>query len=68
MSKKDDELLERIRTAWIMADRAAEKMEELNVEPDRWRAVVLGDRKPNDEDLAYIAEACGVTVQWIKGK
>ena len=61
-------MLDRIRQAWVAADRAAERMEELGVDPEQWRGIIHGEISPTEGDLAMISEACDVSLEWLRGK
>jgi hypothetical protein len=61
--------LPRIRQAWVATDDAGDRLAALNADPERFRRIVDGQQRPNTLDLALIATACRVTVDWlISGK
>lgn len=56
---------DRVRQAWAAADRPAENLARLGVDPTRVRRILDGVRPPSSTDLAYIAVAAQVSVQWL---
>jgi hypothetical protein len=57
--------LPRIRQAWVNTDDASDRLAALNADPERFRRIIDGQQRPNTLDLALIATACRVTVDWL---
>jgi ParB-like chromosome segregation protein Spo0J len=59
--------LPRIRQAWAATDDSGERFTDLGMDPERLRRIIDGTQRPNTLDMALIAEACRVTVDWLLG-
>ena len=57
--------LTRIRQAWVALDDAGDRLAAVGMAEDRWRQIIEGERRPTSLDLALIATAFGVTVDWL---
>ncbi|WP_037616366.1 hypothetical protein [Streptomyces aureus] len=57
--------LPRIQQAWANADDAADRFAANGMPSDRLRNIIEGKQRPNTLDMALIAEACQVSVDWL---
>jgi hypothetical protein len=58
-------LLARIRQAWVNTDDAPARLTEVHMSPPRFLEIIRGQREPTSLDLALMATAFRVTVQWL---
>ncbi|MFJ4847566.1 hypothetical protein [Streptomyces sp. NPDC088733] len=59
--------LPRIRQAWANTDDSGERLAAVDMDPHRFKAIIDGAQRPTSTDLAVIATAFGVTVDWLGG-
>lgn len=64
-SEADSQILARIRAAWVDTDDADVRLAELDMPPERFREIIEGARRPSSLDLALLATAFRVTVEWL---
>jgi hypothetical protein len=58
-------ILERIRHVWANVEVGAPRFAATGMDSDHLRRIILGYERPSSTDLAQIAEATGVTVEWL---
>lgn len=59
-------LLTRIHQAWVEADdKAPERMQQLEVDPDQFQEIIDGTRAPSVVEVALLAIAFQVSVDWL---
>ncbi|MEU6342194.1 hypothetical protein ABZ883_14780 [Streptomyces sp. NPDC046977] len=61
----EPEYLARVRQAWANTDDSGERLAELDMDPHRFKAIIDGQQRATSLDLAVMASAFRVTVDWL---
>jgi len=59
------DVLARIRQAWVDAEDGWDRLAAVGMDGDRWRQILYGGRRASSLDCALVAEAFGVSVDWV---